>query len=238
MNTKHILTLTLILSAAFSAFSQSYDYIPKRTIWGIKGNLNAELPGKWKGSHESVKMYNSGFGASIGGLANVYLGKNFYFEPELALFYTGYSYDKIYIGSPNSPAVNDGPKIYKFGVRVPLMVGYEWDISDKWGLRVFTGPQLSYGLAGKVKTNIEEFKQDEGLMTLYSNKDYGQRRFDLGWKVGVGFPVNHFLISLEGDFGLTNLHKNPQSSDPNLKPADVTFRENRVSLGITYYFLP
>ena len=233
-----IIALSMIMLSASVCFAQSYNVINKTVIWGIKGNLNAELPGKWRNPKESIKMYNSGFGVSLGGLANIYLGKNFYFEPELALYYEGYSYDKIVIESPNSPAVNDGPKISKFGLRLPLMVGYEWNISDRWGLRVFTGPQLNYGLAGSVKTNIEEFRRDEGLMTLYSNKDIGQRRFDLGWKVGVGFPVNHFMISLEGDFGLTNLHKNPKSSDPYLQPADIIFRENRVSLGITYYFVP
>lgn len=224
MKLKSLALIILFAVIPFVARSQSADMV-KNGIWGIKGNLNAELPGKWKGNGESIKMYNSGFGVSLGGLYNYYLGKNFYFEPELALFYEGYSYDKIIIESPNSPAVNAGPNIYKLGLRLPVVFGYEINISDTWGLKVFTGPQLDYAFYGTVKTDIDEFKQDEYLMSLFGN-EYGQRRFGVDWKVGVGFPVNQFLISLEAEFGLNDLLKN-----------DLSFRENRVGLGITYYFV-
>lgn len=205
-----------------------FERIPnsaKTVVWGVKGNLNAELPSKWRGGGESRKEYNSGFGVSVGALANIYLGKNFYFEPELALFYEGYSYDKVQFVAPNSPAVNAGPNIYKVGVRVPLVVGYSIDISEKWGINVFTGPQLSYAFWGDVKSDNAEYKDDPSIMNIFG-KDGSQRRFDLGWKIGVGFPVNHFVISLEGDIGITDL----------LKSSVYSFRENRVSLGVAYYF--
>lgn len=196
----------------------------KTVIWGIKANLNAELPSKWRNSLISEKMFNSGFGASVGCLANVYLGKNFYFEPELALFYEGYSYDVMAEVAPNSPYVNAGPTVTKLGLRLPLMVGYYINISDSWGLDVFTGPQLSYAFYGHASASNESVKENYDLMHVFSGA-YAQRRFDLGWKVGVGFPVEHFLISLEADLGITNQMKQTW-----------TMRENRVSLGVTYYF--
>lgn len=200
------------------------DSVNKTVVWGIKANLNAELPSKWRGNSGSIKMYNSGFGASIGGIANIYLGHNFYFEPELALFYEGYSYDNIQVVAPNSPSVNVGPNIYKLGFRIPLPFGYFFNISEKWGLNVFTGPQFSYAFYGKAKSSNDEVKANEDLMSVFKGQ-YAQRRFDMGWKIGVGFPVERFLISLEADLGITNMLKHV-----------FRMREDRLSLGITYYF--
>ncbi|MCH5217552.1 MAG: PorT family protein [Muribaculaceae bacterium] len=196
----------------------------KTVVWGIKGNLSATLPSKWRANGKSEKVFNAGFGASIGGLMNVYLGKNFYFEPELALFYEGYSYDIVMPVAPNSPSVNAGPSIYKLGVRLPLNVGYFINISDKWGLDVFTGPQLSYAFYGDARCSNEQLKQDYDLMHVFKGAN-AQRRLDLGWKIGVGFPVDRFLVSLEADLGITNLLRN-----------SYTMRENSLSLGISYYF--
>lgn len=223
---KLLYAVALLLSSALSVYAQSDStaYVHKNPIWGIKGNLNAELPSNWRHDGNSVKVYNSGFGASLGGLANFYLGHNFYFEPELSLFYEGYSYNNIQAVAPNSPSVNVGPNLYKLGVRVPLPVGYFINISDKWGLDVFTGPQLSYAFYGKAKSGDESVKADKDLMSVFKGP-YAQRRFDLGWKIGVGFPVDNFLISLEADLGITDMLRN-----------SYTMRENRLSLGITYYF--
>lgn len=196
----------------------------KNPVWGIKGNLNAELPSRVREDGTSHKFFNSGFGASIGGVMNLYLDKNFYFEPEVALFYEGYSYNNVKAVAPNSPSVNVGPNIYKLGVRIPVDFGYFINISEKWGLNIFTGPVFNYAFYGKAKSTHEATMNDDDLMSVFGGK-YPQNRVDLAWKVGVGFPVDHFMISLEADFGITDMMKGPG-----------TFRENTLGLGITYYF--
>lgn len=221
------LAALLLYSPGVKAQEAQYQYpgVNKTVIWGLKANLNAELPSKWRNAKISEKMFNSGFGASIGGLANVYLGKNFYFEPELSLFYEEYSYDIVMAVAPNSPSVNAGPTVNKLGLRLPLVFGYFIDISEKWGLDVFTGPQLSYAFHGWCSSENKAALEDTDVLKIFSGQ-YAQRRFDMGWKIGVGFPVNQFLISLEGDIGITNQLRHTW-----------TMRENRVSLGITYYFV-
>lgn len=221
---KTLISLLLtVFALGTNCMAQTEDFTHP-VIWGIKGNLGAELPSRWRADGNSQKMYNSGFGASIGGLANIYLGKHFYFEPELALFYEGYSYNDIRMVAPNSPSVNVGPDIHKLGVRVPLNFGYFINISDTWGIAVFTGPELNCAFWGNSKATSDEVKGDYDYTHLYSGK-YAQRRCDLAWNVGVGFPVRNFMISLEADFGITDILKN-----------EFTCRENRVGLGITYYF--
>lgn len=229
MKTKIILIAALTFTCLTGKAQEAMQYqlsSGKNLVWGIKGKLSAVLPSRIREHGETRMKFNSGFGASIGALANVYLGNYFYFEPDVSLFYEGYNYNNMVVAAPNSPSVNGGPNIYKLGVRLPLNFGYFINISDKWGLNVFTGPELGYTFYGTTKTDSEEVKNNEDLMNLYKGP-YAQRRFEFGWDIGVGFPVNNFVISLEADLGITNM----------LKSGSMGFRENRLSLGITYYFV-
>lgn len=225
---KIFLFLVIFAFGSLYAFSQDEEQPSNRTVvWGIKANLGAELPSKFsKDDNLKPNKFNSGFGASIGGLANVYLGKNFYFEPEIALFYEGYSYDNVRPVAPNSPSVNVGPTIHKFGVDLPLNIGYFINISEKWGLNVFTGPKLSYAFYGNSKSSAKEDPQIPELLHVFKGP-YAQNRFGLGWDIGIGFPVENFMISLEADLGITDM----------MKGKSLNMRENLLSLGITYYFL-
>lgn len=228
---KLFFTLAAVFIAFGTAGAQEYSdsIASKRVIWGVKANIGAEIPGKVKQGKEGFKVYNSGFSGSVGGLANIALGKNFYFEPELSLYYEEYSYNNIEAVAPNSPSVNIGPTLHKLGVRIPLDFGYFFDISEKWGLAVYTGPQFDYIFYGNAKYDksdeaISQSIKESGLDKIFSGP-YAQNRFNVDWKVGVGCPVEHFLISIEADFGLTNTMKSPW-----------TMRENRLTLGIGYYF--
>lgn len=186
-------------------------------MWGLKVSVDRELPGKWHTDGDAVIMYSPGVGFSAGVVSNIWLGNNFYFEPGLALTYSRYSYKDLIIMEGPVKQTED-PKISKWGIQMPLVVGYECDFSDRFAMNFFTGPQMRYGLSGKVDADIID---DDYLMNLWN----GQRRFDLSWKIGMGVPINDFIISLEADLGITDLLKN-----------DFTFRENRLGLGVSYYF--
>ena len=212
-----------ILIIGLVLFCSNLNVLPNdnnQVLWGLKASIDAELPGKWHGENISVQMYHPGVGFTIGGVSNIYLGKNFYFEPGLSFFYSQYKYDLI-IGIENLYDYKD-PNLYKIGFQVPLTFGYTIDFSDKFAIDVFTGPQLRYALGGKVVIKDTDIKE---LLDNSLDLWEVQRRFDCSWKVGLGLPINQFTLSLEADIGITNLLKN-----------DITFRENRLGLGLTYYF--
>lgn len=191
-----------------------------KVLWGLKATVDAELPGKWRNSHHSVKMFNNGIGFTIGGVSNIYLGKNFYFEPGFSFFYSQYRYDLI-IGEESLWDIKD-PKLYKLGIEIPLVFGYTCDFSDKFSLEFFTGPQFRYALGGKVEIRDKTFEEElNPIIGLWET----QRRFDCSWKIGIGIPINDFTVSLEADLGISDLLKE-----------DMSFRENRIGLGLTYYF--
>lgn len=189
-------------------------------IWGLKAAVDIELPGKWHGKNISVPMYSAGSGFQIGGVSNIYLGRGFYFEPGLSLFYTQYCYKDLVIMGAESEPVGKDPKLYKWGVELPLVFGYTFDFTERFSLNVYTGPQLRYAFAGKIVTKgiPDELTGDFDLWA-------GQRRFDCSWKIGVGFPINNINFAIEADLGVTDLHK-----------GQVSFREHRLGAALTYYF--
>ena len=211
-----IYILTLMLGTVYG-FAQDNP-----VIWGIKASVDAELPSKWHRDGGSVTMYRPGYGFTLGGVSNIYLGKNFYFEPGISLAYSQYRYKGVAFSDSEGVIWENDPKIYKWSFQIPLVVGYAIDISDKYSFNVFTGPQVRYAFAGDITFKNKEIAEEADE---YVNLWNGQRRFDLSWKVGVGIPVNNFQISLEADLGITDLLKN-----------DMSFRENRVGIGVTYYF--
>ena len=192
-----------------------------KVLWGLKATVDMEIPGKWHGENTTVTMYKPGAGFTIGGVSNIYLGKNFYFEPGVSFFYSQYRYD-LKIGVDGLFDYINDPKLYKLGLEVPLVLGYTIDFSDKFVMDVFTGPQLRYALGGKTdfkNKEIDDFIGD--TLDLWNV----QRKFDCSWKIGIGFPMNQFTLLLEADLGITNLLKQ-----------ELSFRENRLGLGLTYYF--
>lgn len=215
MNRKILLAILAVLIGVVKGFSQD-----NTVIWGIKASVDVELPGKWH-YNGGVTMYRPGCGFTIGGVSNIYLGKNFYFEPSVAIAYSQYKYKDVVFGDPSGMMETD-PKIYKWSFQMPLVAGYTIEMSDDFALNVFTGPQLRYAFDGKIVFKNKEMYNDANEYVCLWN---GQRRFDISWKVGVGIPVNNFLFSLEADFGITDLLK-----------SDISFRENRVGTGVTYYF--
>lgn len=212
---------TMLFGSCLKASAADGD----RVLWGIKASVDAELPGKWRGKDASVKMFNNGLGFTAGAVSNIYLGKNFFFEPGLLLFYSQYRYD-FAIGDMNFMEKN--PKLTKFGVEVPVVFGYNFDITDRFALSVFTGPQIRYAFGADVKIEDKDLRDEYEDLLKWDTF----RRLDCAWKIGVGFPLYHFMFSLEADIGMNNLIKSSKIAGP----SKMTFRENRFGLGVTYYF--
>lgn len=214
-----------LLFGQASAQSVIVDNPDNRAYWGIRADVDVVLPGKWhpKYGSEPIKMFSNGIGFSIGGVYNIPLVANLYVEPGVSLFYDTYRFDDLtVVGDDDYTEKN--PAVKKFGLRVPVMIGYHFDLWENGGISVFTGPELSVGLSGKIGVHNKELFGDDFPTNLYS--DGFQRRTDCAWKVGVGVPVGQFLIGVEGAFGLVDLKKGN----------GITYHENRAALKLGYNF--
>lgn len=188
--------------------------------WGVKVSTGIELPGKWYGENATVSMFKPGCGFSVGCLRRINVIGNFYFEPEISIYYSQYRYKNLIIQGDNGHVSEIDPKLYKWGIQIPLVFGYSFNFP----FHVFTGPQIRYAFAGKV--NIKNKALIEGMeddFNLWERN--GQQRFGCSWIIGVGLPIKNFGISIEADLGITDLSK-----------GGMTFRENSLKMGLRYYF--
>lgn len=206
-----------ILISLLTAFPMMAD-----SLWGVKASLDINVPGKWKVGDHSTKLYKSGLGFSVGGVYTNYVTDNFFIEPSLSLFYDTYSCDFTIQSDVNS--IGEEPRTYKWGLRLPLVVGYTFDITDDFGVMVFTGPEFNYAFAGGYRLK-DKTLQKEIDDTLFGKEDGQNRRVSCAWKGGIGFPFANWRIDLEAAAGITDIIVGPPS-----------MKENRVSVSIVRYF--
>lgn len=218
---KFIVILFSALCSLFTTASAAETDSDTRPMWGVKAAFDINIPGKWHGDAGSVSMYRHGFGGTVGTVCNIYLGKNFYLEPGLSLFYDSYSHkDLIVVNAPGELGEED-PSLYKVGLRIPVVAGYSFNIGENLAMSVYTGPELSYAFAGDIRFKDADLKGEIGLF----GKNGNQKRIDCAWEIGVGFPVNEWFISIDAALGMTDLLK-----------GGMSFRENRCTVGLTRYF--
>lgn len=215
--------LSIMALSPVAAIAQQFDD-PVRMGWGIRANIDINVPGHFRNNGESLKMFKNGAGISIGAVYTIPVGPYFFFQPGAGLFYDTYRYDNIVISAePDEGERIVDPAVRKFGIRIPLHFGYNLDFWEKAAVAFYTGPQFDYSFYGNVSTS-----GDIDLGEPYSGDlfgPYNQRRFDIAWKVGIGLPMNHWYVGLEAAFGLLDLMR-----------TDFTFHENRVSLTLGYNF--
>lgn len=220
--------LLLLLLAAISAISvnaadDSDEYIFRNPsgYWGIRASYNLTVPGEYtfsKTKKESVFKPGSGFEAGVTRLIPLVSG--FYLEPGAMVFFDTYSVksDKVYLFQ-NGTSISTN----KFGMRIPVMAGWQFKFGDKVKLNVFTGPEFEIGFTGKTKYGTSQGKTSFDIYT--SNNPGRLRNLALLWGVGTGVSFDKYYLGVSGYFGLTNMRNNS---------ADQSFHENHilVTLGL------
>lgn len=229
MNTRRVLIFLVLIVALgqVNVFSQNTD--DTKPMWGIKAAFDINIPGKWRANGEGVDMFRHGFGGTVGGVCNIYLGHDFYLEPGVSFFYDTYSYGDITLQESDYSIFTIHPTIYKMGLRVPVVAGYTFDITDRFMMSVYTGPEASYvlkgGIRGEYKNSNNEDNEDLGESFNPYGKHGLHRKLDCAWKIGLAFPTDYVTLTIDAAVGITDICKN-----------DISMRENRVSIGLAHYF--
>ena len=207
------LSLILVFLATLPAMADG--------LWGVKASFDINKPGKWKVGGTSTTLYTSGLGFSVGGVYSHYFNDNLFLEPSLSIFYDTYGCDFIIeegMGRDYSPG------IYKVGLRLPLVLGYTFDITDDFAVSVFTGPEFNYAFAGDYRWKDKSMQDIAGDMHLFG-KDGAERRISCAWKGGIGFPFSDWRVDFEAAVGISDI-----------LPHTPSCRENRFSLSLLRYF--
>lgn len=177
--------------------------------FGIRVGGEIVCPGDISNSGVSVDAFSVGGGVEFGGIYYAPIKAGFYIEPGLKLYYNQYSFNDDVVGLDAS--------VRKFGMRIPVMLGYRFGLTNNIGLHLFTGPEFEIGFTAK--------EHSEGYSeSLYG--DGGMNRFDALWGIGAGISYKHFFYSVSGSIGMCNM----------LSDSDAKFHENRVTFSIGYNF--
>lgn len=190
---------------------------------GVRASFDVSIPGNWNIQGGHIKMFKPGCGFSVGCVYYQPLGKGLFLEPGLTLFYDTYSFDDLRITGIDGTIATKDPGVRKAGLRLPVQLGYEFRITEKWRLAVYTGPELSYVFSQNAHVKHRELLDEDFSPDLLGIKEH--RRFDCAWKAGIAVPIDFIWVGIDAALGLTDL-----------LPGNVTFRENRVSVNATYYF--
>ncbi len=223
---KRIVFLFAILLCTLKSFSSNpvLDNPNNSPYWGVRIGYDWNLPGKWDTPFgEDIDMFRSGGGFSVGAIYNIPLKANLFFEPGVYFYYDTYSYKDVIITDEFGNEKDSDPKIVKSGFRIPLSLGYRFDLSDRFSVSIFTGPQFGYAFYGNIHFRNKEIAE-EYPEKLFS--EYGQRRFNIDWNIGFGIEVDYrWYFSITGQLGLNDLQKN-----------EVKFKENRLTFALGYNF--
>lgn len=218
------------LAAAACAFGASAQSPARGEVdYALRVQAGALIPGDFKypgTDRENDRMYNDGVLLGLGGVARVGLGSHLYLEPSLNIWYSHYGYHNLVISADGTLEGQHDPKINAFGLTLPLVLGYTFEVGDAFAFSIFTGPEATFWGAAKAKTDLipDEDRNILGSMSLLGT----QRRWEMGWKFGVAVPYDRYELTIAGSLGMTNV----------LRPSGAGAKEHmdRFLVGLGMYF--
>ncbi len=212
---------------AVSAGSVVLDNPDNHSYFGVRIAWDYTMHSTWHGDYNdfSISMFKPGSGVSAGVAYHRPIVANFFFEPQLSLFYNTYVFDDLHITEGMAVKASN-PTVATAGFRLPLQLGYRFDIFRDLSIGVLTGPELSYCFAGKVRLP-KSLKQDPDYKAISAvfGKDGFSNRFNIAWTAGAGFYMGQWQVNICGSFGLNNRCT-----------TEASFKEYRVTVSAGYNF--
>lgn len=161
--------------------------------FGVMGGANL--------STSSAKDADCRVGGFVGGLYDVQLTRNFYLQPRLVFSYQENQRKAVNTSvTPNSDLGNEF--VSQWGLTLPVLASFRFNLSDNTSLRLNAGPYLQYALFGKERT-VSHYYSQEGSMpvaTLSQKKswhhDFGDK-LTYGTQVGVQFEYMKFFVTAD-----------------------------------------
>lgn len=228
---KTVILLCAILLSGFVLRAQSdiFESSDNRSYFGARLSLDISCPTDISKSGHSFAAFNNAAGFEIGGIYNIPLWKNLYFEPGLSLYYNTMKLSDAYVNTwVGSAAQLDkaGGSVRRFGFRAPLVAGYRFDF-EPVAISVFTGPVISLGLYGRTHVDATGTAVSVSTSASCYADDGICKRVDLGWRFGVGATWGNYVVQVYGTAGMCNMLKNGDGDK---------YRDNNVAIALGYNF--
>lgn len=128
--TRKLLFSALVGLAALSAAAQETT---APVTYGVRLGMDVTFP---SGSSDAYKV---GSGFTLGGVAQIALPRDFFFEPGLMASYTAMN-SKNLVSFDDEYFYQNAAKYWN--LHIPMLFGYKFNIAPQWDMSVATGPYL------------------------------------------------------------------------------------------------
>ncbi|MDE7412969.1 MAG: outer membrane beta-barrel protein [Muribaculaceae bacterium] len=236
-----ICLLLLAATSTFSCFAQDkgMENANNKPYLGLRLSIDASIPTDLKTTEGSLStssnIFGTGGGVALGAVYNIPIVANLFVEPGVDFYYHTNS---INMGNyfQESDVFNtdfQNRSLRKFGMRIPVEIGYRYDFDSSISASIFTGPVLNIGFSNDycvTTTELEGVKyHDSGSM--YYSPLYQMQRANFSWRFGVGVNfLKNYYVALSGDVGMLNMIKN------NSEHLKKSMHENGFQLTLGYNF--
>lgn len=210
--------MIVFVGSGINAANPRYNNPENKAYWGIRLGLDGGATGYVKVGNEEKELNDSDMGVAITGIYNVPIVANLYLEPGLSVYYNQYSAVKDYIDD-FGPDITDITR-KKFGMRLPVMIGYHFDITKKFKIYLYTGPELEVGFVAKDQIKGYTYRPFTKWQNVYGDQG-SLKRVNVLWGYGLGLSYSKFYCGFGGSQGLVNMLKN---SDLRMRELHIYFQ--------------
>lgn len=234
---KLFIAITVLTSALTAGAQDIFDNPDNHSYFGFRASYELACPGDIKTGNDVLKydVYGNSSGFSLEAIYNIPVWKNLYFEPGAGIYYNTYSInrkslDVLEFG--DKPL--DSASARMWGVRIPLNIGYHFDLTPDISLSVFTGPEFDISFKGQQHLGIDEYTVTG---PLYGD-DGNLNRCDVKWGFGVGATIfDHYYFGVSGAAGLCDMASDKIVDEGNVQvKMPLKMHSNRFNITIGYNF--
>lgn len=220
----------LTASSATISAQNPFNSGDNHTYVGARLSLDVSAPSS-QHAFSYRDVFGNSAGMSLGFVVNTPIVWNLYLEPGLSIYYNTISQNSFENGQmlPGSDiSLKRSGSLRLWGARIPIMVGYRFDILNLMSLYAYTGPRFSYTFSGRwnqklnggTSQNTNMYAGDLGLFN----------RFDAQWSFGVGASFSHYYIGVLGNIGMSEVLKGTWQDKKN------KMRKNGFEITVGYNF--
>lgn len=217
-----LICCSLIGVTALKAQSPIVNNPDNEGFFGVRVSGDIVCPGEVKSGGVSMDMFKVGGGFEAGVVYNLPIVANLYVEPGVKLFYDTYSVKKDILDIYEDYLDLKSISYRKFGMRIPVQLGYHFDFTEDINVSVFTGPELEIGFVNKCHAKGAGYSES---VDAYGD-DGSMNRVNVLWNVGAGITYDRYYFGVTGAIGMCNM----------IDASNITFHESRVSLTLGYNF--
>lgn len=230
---RKITSALLLLASASTLFAQDIFNNPdNHSYFGARISYELACPGDVTTSNDLTKtaMFGNSSGFSIGGIYNIPVWQNLFFEPGVSLYYNTYSLNRDILSDKDIASAS----VRQWGFRIPLNLGYRFDFTPEVSVSFFTGPELNLSFKGNIHMGIDKYN----VTAPAFGKEGYLNRGDIKWRFGVSATLlDRYYIALSGAAGMCNLIRSDfVSINPDGIELTQKMHSNLFSLTLGYNF--